>query len=379
MGKINVLYITQAPLGGDAFSLCNMIRSLSDKVNPVVLLPDKGEVYDLFASCGIRCIIHPFRCNIREKSSLNHYLRYIPHLVRDWYYNRICINYVCKNIENSGEGKIDLVHSNSSVFTIGVGLARKLGAKHVWHIREFQDLDFGIQPFCGWKRLKKMVWQADAVVAITAAVYRHWELDNANRSFWIWDAVRSEADKAYQKEKGYYFFFCAAMLTDAKGTDMAIRAFSLSGLAKEGYKLILAGKVTKDCRKCYDRLAHSLGVQGSVEFVGFCHEVKSWMERATAFLMCSKSEGLGRVTVESMFYGCPVIARKSGGTKELLKDGKTGLLFTDENGCAKAMQVAAKTDMQTMILAAQKYAVENFSEEKYGVHIINLYKEILKN
>ena len=58
---------------------------------------------------------------------------------------------------------------------------------------------------------------------------------------------------------------------------------------------------------------------------------------------------------------------------------KTGLLFTDENGCAKAMQVAAKTDMQTMILAAQKYAVENFSEEKYGVHIINLYKEILKN
>ena len=104
MGKINVLYITQAPLGGAAFSLCNMIRSLSDKVNPVVLLPDKGEVYDLFASCGIRCIIHPFRCNIREKSSLNHYLRYVPHLVRDWYYNRICINYVCKNIENSGGG-----------------------------------------------------------------------------------------------------------------------------------------------------------------------------------------------------------------------------------------------------------------------------------
>lgn len=185
-----------------------MIRSLSDKVNPVVLLPDKGEVYDLFASCGIRCIIHPFRCNIREKISLNHYLRYVPHLVRDWYYNRSCVNYIYKNIKKSGGGgKIDLAHSNSSVFAIGVGLVRKLGAKHVWHIREFQDLDFGIQPFCGWKRLKKMVWQTDAVVAITDAVYRHRELDNANRGFWIWDAVRSEADKAYQKEKGCYFFF----------------------------------------------------------------------------------------------------------------------------------------------------------------------------
>lgn len=112
-----------------------------------------------------------------------------------------------KILKNRGGGKIDLAHSNSSVFAIGVGLVRKLGAKHVWHIREFQDLDFGIQPFCGWKRLKKMVWQTDAVVAITDAVYRHRELDNANRGFWIWDAVRSEADKAYQKEKGCYFFF----------------------------------------------------------------------------------------------------------------------------------------------------------------------------
>ena len=33
-------------------------------------------------------------------------------------------------------------------------------------------------------KVEKMIWQADAVVAITAAVYRHWELDNANRSFW---------------------------------------------------------------------------------------------------------------------------------------------------------------------------------------------------
>lgn len=35
--------------------------------------------------------------------------------------------------------------------------------------------------------------------------------------------------------------------------------------------------------------------------------------------MTSVNEGLGRVTIEAMFYGCLVVARHTGGTLEFLK------------------------------------------------------------
>ncbi len=66
------------------------------------------------------------------------------------------------------------------------------------------------------------------------------------------------------------------------------------------------------------------------------------MSRAIAFLMCSENEGLGRVSIEAMFYGCLVIGRNSGGTKDFVFDGKTGLLFNDMDGCVSAMQKQPK-------------------------------------
>ena len=63
--KINVLYICHtSKLGGAALSLYNMINSVNDNVLPIVLMPDKGQVFDLFNSKGIKCIVYPFRCNI---------------------------------------------------------------------------------------------------------------------------------------------------------------------------------------------------------------------------------------------------------------------------------------------------------------------------
>ena len=44
-------------------------------------------------------------------------------------------------------------------------------------------------------------------------------------------------------------------------------------------------------------------------------------------LMCSRCEGFGRVTVEAMQRGIPVIGLNTGGTSELVKDGFNGYLF----------------------------------------------------
>jgi glycosyltransferase involved in cell wall biosynthesis len=46
-----------------------------------------------------------------------------------------------------------------------------------------------------------------------------------------------------------------------------------------------------------------------------------------AFVMASKAETVGMVTIEAMASGCPVIGSNAGGTPEILQQGKRGYLF----------------------------------------------------
>lgn len=375
MDKVVVLYINHTSgLGGAALSLYNLINSVGNNVLPIVLIPSKGQAYEFFSRKGIRCIIYPFRCNIREKNVLTHYLRFIPHYIRDKYFNNVCCRHVIKEL---GSLKVDIVHSNSSVFTIGIDLAKRLSAKHVWHIREFQDVDFGMKPFLGWNNLKRKIYASDAVIAITKAVYEHWNLDKARNACYLWDAVRSEKDVIYKERKQKYFFFCAAILSDAKGTAFAIEAFGRSNLAKDGYKLVLAGDVTDQYKSTLKGIMETYDITEDVELIGYCNDIIPYMTEAAAFLMCSKNEGLGRVTIEAMFYGCPVIAKSTGGTSEIIKNNRNGLLFTDMDSCIKAMNNITHNSYKKMILEAQHFACQYFSEEKYGEKLNEIYWSIL--
>lgn len=375
MNKIEVLYICHTNnLGGAALSLYNMIRSLRDSITPIVLLTGKGSAYDLFTDNGVKCIVYPFRCNTRERNIFKHYMKFIAHYIRDYYSKVSCVRHVLKELNGHS---ISIVHSNSSVFTVGVDLAKALSAKHVWHIREFQDLDFGMQPFLGWKRLKQEIYSSDAVIAITKAVYDHWRLENAHNAHFLWDAVRSKDDVIYNEKKDKYFFFCAATLLDMKGTAFAVESFGRSGLAKDGYKLVLAGDVSDKYKSVLYAIMERFDITSDVEMIGYCNDIKPYMAEATAFLMCSRNEGLGRVTIEAMFYGCPVLARNTGGTLDFIVDKKNGFLFSDMVSCVQTMRYVASCSCKDVALAAQQFAVENFSEEIYGENIMRIYEGVL--
>ena len=197
---------------------------------------------------------------------------------------------------------------------------------------------------------------------------------------YVWDAVQSTNDCVLLTNKEKYFLFCAALLSKAKGVDCALRAFGLSGMAKKGYKLKIIGKCNSSMLKTeLSSIEKYFDIEDSVEYLGYQVNIKPYMEKASAFLMTSMNEGLGRVTIEAMFYGCLVIARHTGGTLEFLKDGYNGLYFSNEEHLSKILRMVSNKIPVEILSNAQKFVTDNFSEEKYGVKMKRIYSSLLDN
>lgn len=374
MDIMNILYISNDDrlMAGASHSMFNMIHALREDVHPIVLVADHGEVEKYCISHNIECLVVNFLQLYfprQYKNPLLHGLSYLKH-IRD--YNRIEIECANRVYEKLKYRDISIVHSNSTILTVGIVIAKKLKAKHVWHVREFLNSDFNLEPFRGRKRLERQVLNADGVIAITHQIYDHWNLGKAKSAEVIWNAVRTRADICFEASKDKYFLFCSAHLTHQKGADYAIDRFEESGLAEKGFRLKMVGEYDEIFKNYVD----SKNCSGAIELLGYQKDIKPFMLKASAFLMFSLNEAMGRTTIEAMFYGCPVIARKSGGTLDFLKDNENGYLFETKNECISLMEKISDNTPKNIIANAHKLVYDNFTEEAYKNKILSFYSRL---
>ena len=106
----------------------------------------------------------------------------------------------------------------------------------------------------------------------------------------------------------------AQRLEPEKQTDVALRAFALSGLAARGWQLEIAGDGAE--RRPLEQLVTALDLTASVQLLGHRADVDALMERAGMMLAPCPIEGLGLSVVEAMAAGLPVIAAGAGGHLE---------------------------------------------------------------
>ncbi|SIS37320.1 glycosyltransferase family 4 protein [Salimicrobium flavidum] len=116
-------------------------------------------------------------------------------------------------------------------------------------------------------------------------------------------------------------------------------------------------------------------------FTGNLHgeELAEAFASGDAMIFPSITETLGLVILEAMASGLPVIAAQSGPTKEQVVDGKTGILFENENTQSMIDAVEKLEDpelLETLSENARKEA-ENFSWEKPSEQILEIYKKTI--
>jgi glycosyltransferase involved in cell wall biosynthesis len=146
------------------------------------------------------------------------------------------------------------------------------------------------------------------------------------------DAPVGAARKELGIPEGMPIILSVGRLEPEKGFDELISTFAASGL--EAWLVIVGEGVL---RESLEGLARELNVSGRVILAGkkTRREIWSYYKDAGAFVLLSRSEGLGLVFWEAMHVGTPVIGRPVGGIQETIgSDGGRGFFWDTPEGPA---------------------------------------------
>ena len=281
---------------------------------------------------------------------------------------------------------INLVYTNSSVTPVGRLAAKSAGLPHIWHIREYGDLDFNLRfIFPSWLS-HRIISGSGAVICHAKAVQAYHfkrqrpgihQIYNGVASLPIFDERLSKHQSTPTLEP--YTFLMLSAISPKKGQEQAIRA--LASLRWQGIpaRLILAGGGRQDYLSQLHALVTELDLQDWVSFPGFVTDPFPLYYQADCALVCSEYEAFSRVALEAMSTALPVIGKNSGGTPEIIVDGETGLLYNTFDELVKAMRRLAQDRFlsRKMGLAGWERARELFSIEKCAASVYQVIQSVM--
>lgn len=366
---------------GSSKALLNIVANLKNANDVSVILPDSnGRFYQELKNIGITVYISSIFLNVSFGESLQE--RVICRIKNFKKYR------VAKKKLKNLLRKInpDIVHCNVGPVTISADVCKDLKIPHIWHIREYQDKDFGMHILPS-KRifLKKLSDLNNTCLAITKDIFKYWQL-NTEKDKVVYDGVFSLKEVNFKiKNRNNYFLF-VGRVSDAKGALVAIEAFKIFNAKHPDYKLLIVGEFdpaanpysARCLRFCEDNFLTS-----KIIFLGVRTDVYSLMSEAQALIVPSKDEGFGFITVEGMLNCTPVIGRNTSGTKEQFDNGKLwtgeeiGYRFETTEELVKMMEKVIHGSSENLVSRAYQVVTGHYTIEKNIEKLVNIYKETI--
>ncbi|BAY91942.1 MULTISPECIES: glycosyltransferase family 4 protein [unclassified Tolypothrix] len=279
---------------------------------------------------------------------------------------------------------IDVVYTNSSATPAGSLVAEKLQVPHIWHLREFLDKDYNLYLDWGKSFCSYFIQKSSAKIAISKAIASHFFPDCSTENLHIvYNGIASteELQLLYQigisslKVNRPFTFTLVGLIHPNKGQDVAIKAFAKIAKKYPQVRLLIVGDGDNDYLDQLKKLTEDLGVLNLVEFWGYLEDpYKAYLD-SDVILMCSKNEGMGRVTVEAMSVCRPVIGYDNAGTSEIIQHEYTGLLYRGDHealaACMKQLienpDWAKQLGMNAWKRVVEEYSIETYSQKIYEI------------
>jgi glycosyltransferase involved in cell wall biosynthesis len=128
--------------------------------------------------------------------------------------------------------------------------------------------------------------------------------------------------------------------------------------------------------------AKTLGISDRVHFTGERTDIPAILSATTISVLPSESEGLSNTLLESMSAGAAVVATKVGGTPELIRDGREGLLVPPRDSQAITEAVGLLLDnpglTEQLRKEAKRRVEKSFSFDEMTRRTEALYLELME-
>lgn len=154
-----------------------------------------------------------------------------------------------------------------------------------------------------------------------------------------------------------------------KRHDLALRAFERIAAGDKHVHIYFVGDADRDDPGWRESLVRSGFMSvffDRIHWIDAVDDIRPWLGVATVLLLPSDNEPFGRVIVESMAYGVPVVATSSGGVPEIVTDGVNGLLVPpgDADAMAESIRRVLKDpELRRRLIDAGQKRADDFSME----------------
>lgn len=329
--------------------------------NISVLLPSRGDFYQHLKSLGRD--VHSFLF-VYETLYVKKNKKYLS-LPILWLYNLLVFPFLLFKIQKMGP---DVIYTNSSSDLYSIFFAKILGIRHVVHVREFMQEDFGGYCVLGRSTKKKVLLKSDKLIFVSQAVARAVVGEIPEYGKVIYNGLPAP-------HKGYLCpnlddnvrIAVVGNIDISKQQDLAIKMMPKILEKFPHSTLHLIGDKECPYKKYIKGLVKKLNIEENVIFEGFVKDVEDIYSKFDILLMCSRSEAFGRVTIEAMLRCKPVIGYDVGGTSELIEDRVTGFKFKTCDDVIAALNIIINERYLTkkIVENAKEEALRKFAEPTY--------------
>ena len=292
--------------------------------------------------------------------------------------------------------RIALVHTNGIKAHFLGGFAAKLcRVPLVWHVRDFIPPGIEKDAFLLLASVMpdRIIVNSDAVgmqfshsakaYKKVVRIYNAVDLTEFEPSLQGW-RVREE----FRIPSSAPLVGLIAHLTPWKGHDYFLKAAAKIGQALPEARFLIVGDVIyqteghETYKKDLENLCSDLGLGEKVIFTGFRYDIPEVIAALDVVAHASSQpEPFGRVLIEAMAMGKPVVATNLGGVPEVVKDGETGLLVPprESEALAEASIKLLKDKQLASWLGANglKHVRTHFDARSHVQQIEALYESLL--
>ena len=372
--SLTVLFFAHSTgLAGSERSLCELVAELIEDhgTSCTVVCPGNGPLVDRLHATGAATLVEATLCwwTVRPaqmlESGLRNGARALLKLVP-----------LLQNI------KPDIVYTQSMTIPWGACAAALLDKPHIWSIGEFGELDHGLTFADPFPDVLEQIKSGASFIRTTSEAVRLTLFPDLP-----FDRVRtiyrhsspilvSEPSTTAFRRTGATRLAVFGTLCEGKAQLDAVQATAQLVARGRDVELLLAGYSNRDYQKKVETAIAQHGLEDRINFCGFLSEPYPAMLAADIVLVCSRNEAFGRVVVEGMKLGRPVIYPESGGIPEYMVDGVTGLSYAPGNIEELTMRIEELIDNPSRAVEigtqAKRYAHTRF--ERNAGDIVDIMK-----